>query len=363
MEPLYLPQDLGMVLNSYCNNQRTVKVQCLLTEFDFDKEITSEKKSIDEYLIKNISKGKKSKNFIHNFYQVSDSETKEDLGKFHSLQHKDGLYVFSGESANFFKIVLKIIRKLYPSIISAFIHSNGIYKILENFETVSGISLSYKDAVKKQIFGFAPRTEREWEISKEGRVYASFREAFKEARDNELWIDTIKVFEKNSSMRPKIQFSISRKGLISIERGIFDTYFSNILHPIIEISKERHEQFKHRSRSEQPDKKPKPLIIKFEKKVFEKEETRKEFSKIMKKYSNCNYSIIHSGNPHVYLSILDRNDNSSLSVRTYGEDSLLLIPQIKTSALSLMRFSEFLVSSFYEGVIQNFDQKKTFSRN
>lgn len=67
---------------------------------------------------------------------------------------------------------------------------------------------------------------------------------------------------------------------------------------------------------------------------------------------------MHSGNPHVYLSILDRNDNSSFSVRTYGEDSLLLIPQIKTSSLSLMRFSEFLVSSFYEGVIENFGQEE-----
>jgi len=363
MQPLYLPQDLGMILNNYCNNHRTVKVQCFLTEFDFDKEITSEKKSLNEYLITNISKGKQSKDFIHNVYLVSNSETEEELGKFHSLQYKDELYVFSGESANFFKIVQKIVRKLYPNVISAFIHSNGIYKILENFETVSNISLSYKDAVKKQIFGLAPRTEREWEISKEGRVYASFREAFKEARANELWIDTIKVFEKNSGGRPKIQFSISRKGLISIERGIFDMYFSNILHTISEISKEQQEQFKNRSRNEQPDKKPKPLIVRFGKKVFEKEETRKEFSKILKKYPNCNYSIIHSGNPHVYLSILDRNDNSSLSVRTYGEDSLLLIPQIKTSALSLMRFSEFLVSSFYEGVIQNFDQKKTFPRN
>ena len=357
MEPLYLPQDLALTLNQYSADHRTIKIQCLLTDKKFH-EIVEICEYHPDYKVtkkKSVKFGK----FTYTLFDVLSNKTDEELGKFQSLQIHDELYILSGSKAEFFdKIVLQILRKLYPVVLSAFIHSNGIYQILEHFETVMNIQLKKRDAVRKQIFGFSPRTERDWEVYKEGRTYPTFHEAFEESKDNDLWIDSIKVFSGEHVKRPNIQFSISRKGLVSLDKGVFDSIFSNVLHLIIERSKERREQFKHRSRSEQPDKKPKPLIVKFGKDVFEKMETRKEFSRILEKYTHCNYSIVHSGNPHVYLSILDRNDNSSFAVRTYGENSLLLIPQIKTSSLSLMRFSEFLVSSFYEGVIENFEQEE-----
>lgn len=357
MEPLYLPQDLALTLNQYSADHKTIKIQCLLTDKKFHELIETYECPIDYQIIQN--KSTKFGKFTHTLFTVLNNKTKEELGKFQSVQINDELYVLSGSKAEFFdKIVLQVLRRLYPKVLSAFIHSNGINEILTHFETVMNVQLKKKDAVRKQIFGFSPRTERDWEIYKEGRIYPTFHEAFQESKDSDLWIDSIKVFAGADVMRPTIQFSISRKGLVSLERGILDSIFANVLHPMIERSKERRDQFKHRSRSEQSDKKPKPLIVKFGKDIFEKMETRKEFSKILEKYPHCNYSIMHSGNPHVYLSILDRNDNSSFAVRTYGEDSLLLIPQIKTSSLSLMRFSEFLVSSFYEGVIENFEQEE-----
>ncbi len=361
MQPLYLPPDLALILNSYCNDQRAVKVQCMLTEENFDEKITSEQQNWPIYKV--IKKHESSsKEFSHNIYAIKDIDKKEELGIFHSIQIKDELYILSGDKAKFFtELLLRLLSRMYPDVISAFVHSHDIFELLEKFEKVMNIELNHKGAVKKQIFGFSPRTEVEYEISKEGREYHNFREAFREAQENDLWIDSIKVFQKNYSSRPRIQFTISRRGLITINRGTFDTFFANLLHPIAEKSKKRREQFKGRSRSEQTDKKPKPLIVQFGKNVFKETETRKEFSRILEKYPHCNYSIIHSGNPHVYLSVLDRNDNSSFSVRTFGDDSLLLIPQIRTSATSLMRFSEFLVTAFYEGVIQNFDQKKSLT--
>jgi len=354
MEPLYLPQDLALTLNQYSRDHKTIKIQCLLTDVKFHEIIKTDEHYPDYKVIQN--KSTKFGKFTYTLYSVLSNNTDEELGKFQSLQANDELYILSGSKAEFFdKIVLHILRRLYPKVLHAFIHSNGINEILTHFETVMNVQLKKRDAVRKQIFGLSPRTERDWEIYKEGRIYPTFHEAFQESKNNDLWIDSIKVFSGADVRRPTIQFSISRKGLVSLDRGILDSIFSNVLHLIIERSKERREQFKHRSRSEQDDKKPKPLIVKFGKDIFKKIETRKEFSRILEKYPRCNYSIIHSGNPHVYLSILDRNDNSSFSVRTYGEDSLLLIPQIKTSSLSLMRFSEFLVSSFYEGVIENFE--------
>lgn len=357
MKPLYLPQDLALTLNQYSADHRITKIQCLLTDKKFHEVIEKYEYHPDYKVIQD--KSIKFDKFTYTLFTVQSTKSDEELGKFQSLQINDELYILSGSKADFFdKIVLQLLRRLYPVVLSAFIHSNGIYQILEHFETVMNIKLKKRDAVRKQIFGFSPRTERDWEVFKEGRSYPTFQEAFEESKNEDLWIDSIKVFSGENVKRPKIQFSISRKGLVSLDKGVFDSIFSNVLHLIIERSKERREQFKHRSRSEQSDKKPKPLIVKFGKDVFEKMETREEFSRILEKYTHCNYSIMHSGNPHVYLSILDRNDNSSFAVRTYGEDSLLLIPQIKTSSLSLMRFSEFLVSSFYEGAIENFEQEE-----
>ncbi len=347
-----LPTELVLLVNRH----KRVKIQCLLADEMFHKLIKKEEQHPDYKTIQISSN--QFDNFIYTEYSVISTKTNKELGKFRSLQNKDELYIMSSGDAEFFnRTVLQILQKLYPKVLFAFIHSNGIYEILSDFETAQNIQLKYKSAIKKQLFGFSPKTEREWEVYKKNRDYPTFREAFQEAKNNDLWIDNIKIFHGSNAQRPSIQFSIYRKGLVSMDKGVFDILFTNVIYPIMKRSKERREQFSHRSREEQPDKKPKPIIVKFRKNVFEKKETREEFSKILEKYTHCNYSIMHSGNSHVYLSILDKNDNSSFSVRTYGTDSLLLIPQIKTTSLALMRFSEFLTSSFYEGVIQDFEQE------
>lgn len=347
-----LPPDVGMVLNQYFKSHGKIKLQCLLTNKEFHK--TVEKYTCAGDYVITPTNPVLFGAYTYAGYAVTDSSTNEPLGEFQSLQTVDALYVFSGSSANFFKcIVLQLLKKLYPQVLLASIHSSDIYNILSNYEKKHNVLLNYNRVVRKVIFGKNPRTQLDWESAKEGRVYSSFKAAFQKSEEANMWVDSIQVF--SSKQTNKEFFNISRKGLVSFHSGRFDVFFSDILNHIVEHSKNRNEKFKNRSRSVQPDKRPKPLIVKFGKNIFEKLETRQEFSKILAQYPNCSYSVIHSGNPHVYLSVLDRNDNSSFAVRTYGDDSLLLIPQIETSSLSLMRFSEFLVSKFYEGIIENFE--------
>lgn len=348
-----LPAELGLALNSYCNSKKTVKIQCMISGVSFDVK-TEFEKPILGYLVR-VKQSNKFDGFIDNVCVVSQDG--DELGMFHLVQQQDEFYLISSERAGIFKhIILKIFKHLYPKIIFSFIHSSSIYQILSDFETKHNVELMKKKSIEKQLFGTSPRTEISYETQKIGREYPKVKDAFEEAQMQDLWIEKIQVF---SNTNKKIQFTISRRGGVSIEKGTFDTFFSTVLVPIIQQSKQKHKQFENRSRSEQSDKRPKPLIVRFGKDVFKAVETRQEFSKILNKYTNCNYSIIHNGNPHVYLSVLDRLDNSSFSVRTMGDSSLLLIPQIKTSAMSLLRFSEFLVSSFYEGDIQNYETQNS----
>ena len=353
MISMALTPDLGITLNHYFKMHRKIKIQCLLTNEKFHEII--ETHDHDDYTVTHDEPILFNTHTLTS-YTVTHRKETEVLGRFQSLQSNDALYVFSGESADFFNsIVLRVLRNLYPTVLFAFIHSDGIYNILKQFEKKQNVTLNYDRVVRKVIFGKQPRTQVDWERTKEGREYFSFHQAFRKSEDENMWVDSIRVFSDTIQSKEKFHFGISRGGLISFSEGRFDVIFSDVLEDIVTHSRNRRKQFKHRSRSEQPDKRPKPLIVKFGKNIFEKTETRQEFSKILDKYPRCSYSIVHSGNPHVYLSVLDRNDNSSFAVRTYGNNSLLLIPQIKTTSLSLMRFSEFLVTSFYEGVIEDFE--------
>lgn len=352
MRSAYLPTDLAMIINSHSMNKRLIKIQCMISEEKFEHILGSSKFLQKFVQLKNV---KNYEDYSHGICKINHEYFHDDV--FHFIQYHDELYLISTDGARVFDFVLKFSRIIYPHVETAFVHSDGIYKILDNFEKIKNLDLWVKKTVRKQIFGEEPRTEISYETAKENREYPGFKVAYELARDNDLWIDRLKVFGKNVESKIKYQFSISRRGEVSIENGTFDSYFSTVLVPIIEYSKERKMKFQKRSRSEQVDKKPKPLIIKFGKDVFEEDEIRSDFVKLLEKYPHCNYSVVHNGNPHVYLSVLDRIDNSSFAVRTLGNNSLLLIPQIRTSALALMRFSEYLVTSFYEGVIQDYGQK------
>ena len=53
----------------------------------------------------------------------------------------------------------------------------------------------------------------------------------------------------------------------------------------------------------------------------------------------------------VYISIVDRTDNSAVAVRSMGDSALAIIPQIETSEASLLRLTAFLAAEFCEGAI------------
>lgn len=354
----FLPTDILLILNNYFRKARTIKTRCYICKSEFSKELRNNEKFLPEYNIIEVEKGK-TEDYFHGFYRVEERDIGTEYGTFHVLQNGQELYVITSSNAHFVNNHLtRIFKWLSKEIIPVYLHADEIYELLDNFEKVKNLELIVKRVVYKRIFGLAPRTGIIFETYKEGRIYPNFKESFDFARENDMWIDRIKVSGIKSEVDQELQFSISRKTEISIDSGLFDTYFTNLLSQVMEYGKEKLEQFRGRSRREQPDKKPKPLIVKFGKKVFESLENRHDFINVLEKYPNCNYSIVHNGNPHVYLSILDRNDNSSFSVRTSGDENLIIIPQIQTSAVALMRFSEFLINFFHEGVIQNYSKKE-----
>ena len=61
-----------------------------------------------------------------------------------------------------------------------------------------------------------------------------------------MWVDTIGVF--SAGLHKKFHFNISRKGLITFLKGRLDVIFSDVLEDVVSYSRDRREQFRHRSR-------------------------------------------------------------------------------------------------------------------
>lgn len=103
---------------------KKIRMQCLLADERFHEIINTY--NHDDYMVTH-NKPVSFDTYTYASYAVADKESGDIIGQFQSLQSDDALYVFSGESADFFKnVVLRILGNLYPTVLFAFIHSADI---------------------------------------------------------------------------------------------------------------------------------------------------------------------------------------------------------------------------------------------
>ena len=347
MKQAGLPQALSMKINSYAEDRGAVKVQCLLSDQEFSGMLTgdADNGAVRTDLVSRDVYGP----VAHCTYSLSGEGIS---GTLHSLQQGGMVCLLAAERGEFFRRVLRIARMLHPRVIMPFSESSEIRHILTQFEMRTGVPLLHKRSVKRTIFGAMPKTSVEWDRNAENRKYQGVDDVFKTARANDLLIDSLRVFAGSGD---NLDIAVSRGGAATVHAGDFGSIYDHILVPIMSGAAKRKKRFSHRSRSECSDKKPRPLLVKYDKDVFADEDNRDRFCSLIDSYTHCNYSIVHAGNPHIYISVVDRIDNSSLALRSIGDDSLAIIPQIRTSEASLMRVTAFLSSAFWEGDISEYE--------
>ena len=346
MKQAGLPQALSMKINSYAAERGAVKVQCLLSEPEFSGMLTGD--AGNGAVRTDLESKDVYGQVTHCTYSLSGEEIS---GTLHSLQQGGMVCLLAAERREFFRRALRIARMLHPSVMTPFSESSEIRRILAQFERRTGVSLLHKRSVKRSIFGSMPKTSVEWDRNAENREYQGVADVFETARTSDLLIDSLRVFANGEG---NLDVAVSRRGTVTVHAGDFGSIYDHILVPIMSGAAKRKEHFSHRSRSECSDKRPRPLLVKYDRNAFADEDNRDRFCKLIDSYTHCNYSIVHAGNPHIYISIVDRIDNSSLALRSIGDDSLAIIPQIRTSEASLMRVTAFLSSAFWEGDISDY---------
>jgi hypothetical protein len=347
-----LPFRLSLVINevirsSLSKKYPAVKVITLFSEVPFPdlaKSLSMLKASFDYREVNN-----EDEFFLYSCTSARRVGNDIISGNFYVLQKKPFLYFITGERTPFFtKLLIPMAAKLFPKAIRTYVTSDDLQFLLKDFSEKKNVSLRYNEFVYKRMFGdafTATRRDRRQNVNK----YASFIEAFEKASEQGGWLDRIRVFGNGYA------FSISRSGTFKFTNGTFDDYHEYFLTKIGDLALKRWKIFEKRSREEVPNKEVKPVLVNFNSNVFEQTEDRKQFLSILESYSNCEYSVIHAGNPHLNVAILDKLDNSSFTVRTYGIESLMLIPQIRTTSASLVRFSKHLIDSFQEGTLSEFE--------
>ena len=350
MKQTQLPQALGMMFNSYMEGRRAVKIQCILSEQEFSGMMAeeavkgatgAETASMDEY-----------GQFVHCTYSASGEGPG---GTLHSIQQGDMVCLLGAEQGGLFRRASNAVKGLRPRVTLPFSESSEIRRMLAQLEKRASAPLLHKRSVRRSIFGAMLRTSMEWDRNAHNREYQRADVVFRQAQENELMIDSLRVFTNEGE---KMDIAVSRRGAVTVHAGDFKLVYDFMLEPIMSGAMRRKKRFAHRSRSECRDRKPRPLLIEYKKSVFGDEGNRDRFCRLIDRYTNCNYSIIHAGNPHIYISVLDKIDNSSLAIRSVGDDSLVIIPQIRTTESSLMRITAFLSSDFLEGQISDYKPRR-----
>lgn len=349
-----IPIEIQITLNKYIEEilQQPRKQVKIITIISKESYVDIFKNSLDNFDVVDWDYKElyRENNFTFSRFDIKRTLYKHIInGNFLVVQKGKVAYIITGESGKFITSGINFITKrLFPKVIIAYLTSSEIYNLLQYFGRHIEKKLYYKNEVKKRMFG-KRQTDVGYMIGKSKKRLSLFEEAFKKAHRDNLWIDKITIFSEDY----EYYFDLSRDGVLKIKMGTFGEYYPLLL-KIGEIYLDRMKFYENRGRMNQPHLEINPIKLPLEDKLFMEEDIREQFIEVIKNYTNCQYSIVYSGNPHIHVNIIDKIDNSMFSIKTYYSDSLIISPQVKTSEASLIRFTKHLLENFRESNAQNF---------
>ena len=343
---LRLPPDLAAAVDSCTRGRGPLRAQCLLSDGDFSGSVAAGGAAAKVEVVSRNLHGR----FAHCAYSVT---SKGASGTLRSLQQGGRVLLLSGERGKFFDAALRIVRGLQPGVIAPFTESTRIKSILEGLEEDASVTLKCKKSVKKRTVGAMPKTVLEWGGGAgKSRGYGTVGSVFADAEEKGMVIDSLRAFSDGDG---GLDVTVSRKGLVTVHRGGIKSIYDSVLRPILDHGMERRVLFSHRSRSERPDREPRPLLVRYKGAVLAGDGDAKRFCELIAGYPRCSYVVMHAGGASLHISIVDRMDNSTISLRSVNGDALAIIPQIKTTEASLLRLTGFLASAFCEGEIAEYE--------
>ena len=298
-----------------------------------------------------IEKIKEKKNIVLYNLEKYDRETGnlKFNGKFiiYKLPKYEFAYlVITFEESDFFHRELRpFIKSFYSEVILSFIKSNDLISLIENYQSSNGITEIKITRASQRI-----RYHDESSMSTVTWNNSSLEEAYQWLRDNNGFFKSIQFKAYKFDFEVSNTF-IDRRGIIRVEKN-FSRVFESLVVPNFKILDNYIRLFNNRGRRDNSLLKVRPLEINFQDELFKDKVNHGRFIQMLSLLDDTSVSVMH-GNPYIHLSIVDYIDGSSYDMWVVDSKQILLVPQLRSSIISLKRLVNHIFDNYAEGEILN----------
>ena len=182
----------------------------------------------------------------------------------------------------------------------------------------------------------------------------SLDELYKKAKDDDAHVHSFAFTLLDKKQKLVLNAGLNRVGKIVFHDGSFDLFWQAVVERAARIVKTKKDLLSNRSRSEQTGE-IRPIRIAFGEPVFARPPAIRAFLGALGKIRHGEFTIFHR-NPYLHVSFVDFFDASEFDIFVDASDSLIIVPQYKTSLSSLFRFCQKIFENFQEGVISDDDK-------
>lgn len=266
------------------------------------------------------------------------------------------LLLFVAEPRYWRTAILPLTERLYPRAACPFLTQGELHQLLRNTQrSASPQRIRVLEFSSKKRLGLGSRKRfqsvREW-------TDMELESAFEEAKERNDWFRSVYfdiVGEKDTRLVSTGVFARLSKYSHFYCNGRFGLFEGTLVREVVEIGAERLKFFSNRDRLSTSDHAPVPLEIQYPLDVFRSSDQAKRLIAAMQKFKRGTCTVLHA-NPYVHLTIVDNRDFSSADLWVLSQDRILLIPEIRASAVALKRIVNHIFENFREGRISEFKE-------
>lgn len=265
------------------------------------------------------------------------------------IERSNSLLLVAKTRRAIFGLCERAFNHLFPEISQFYLTRIEFIQLIKKYENQYQYNLVSSNYTLKRSKSSGEGEKRRTTITYTTKT--NLGDIFDEADAKNMWISTLQIYgtkKRSDGFVEIVKLGFGNNTKMNIKRGYAIKTLEFFQTEIETVAIQRYKLLRNRSRSKTTEHQIKPLILEFEENVFESKDKIDEFLETIVKYKNSQYSIIHSGNPHLFMTISDTKDSSTLNIKSVGLNLAVIIPQIRTSASSLLRFISFIIKNYGE---------------
>ena len=240
-------------------------------------------------------------------------------------------------------VLLRLLSALSPNVSEAYLTSNEIRSIFEEFEEREGVTVSVNKAV-----AYSHRHEGQISFFKNEAYDAVFNKAENEGK----FIDKVDF----SLMGPHFLHGfLARNGVAKFMAGDIGLFQESILTSVARISSSKHGVFRDSSR-QAGSTEVSAIDIQFGETAFRGRDDNLAFISSLDQMPRSGIAVLHE-NPYVHVSLIDFFDGSAFDVFATSRKAVTIVPQVGASPFSLNRLCNHIFENFREGTIAQPEEK------